>query len=119
MSRKPSFANLGARLAPKAAEAPATRVETEERGPDEAPAGGRTRAARQPDGRKGILVRARPEAWKALKMIALKMIALKMIVLKMVRIKETKGTAVMRTKLTTTARLHGAQYGLGRRGKAT
>lgn len=25
----------------------------------------------QPDGRKGILVRARPEAWKALKIVAL------------------------------------------------
>ncbi|MDX7952160.1 hypothetical protein P7D22_13345 [Lichenihabitans sp. Uapishka_5] len=27
--------------------------------------------ASQPDGRKGILVRARPEAWKALKIVAL------------------------------------------------
>jgi hypothetical protein len=29
------------------------------------------RRIRQPDGRKGILVRARPEAWKALKQMAL------------------------------------------------
>jgi hypothetical protein len=29
------------------------------------------RRNRQPDGRKGILVRARPEAWKALKLVAL------------------------------------------------
>ena len=29
------------------------------------------RRDRQPDGRKGILVRARPEAWKALKLVAL------------------------------------------------
>jgi hypothetical protein len=33
-----------------------------------APAGERRRA---PDGRRGILVRAKPEAWKALKLIAL------------------------------------------------
>ena len=29
------------------------------------------RRARAPDGRRGILVRAKPEAWKALKLIAL------------------------------------------------
>jgi antitoxin-like ribbon-helix-helix protein len=35
----------------------------------ESPPSGRSKAL--PDGRKGILVRARPEAWKALKLIAL------------------------------------------------
>lgn len=75
MSKKPSFANLGSRLSQKTAEAPAPAPAA----PDvtsaipqaeatTAPAG---RAKRQPDGRRGILVRARPEAWKALKTIAL------------------------------------------------
>lgn len=70
MSKKPSFANLGARLATKptdqAAEpAPAQAVEARAETPPP------ERANRQPDGRKGILVRARPEAWKALKIVAL------------------------------------------------
>ena len=71
LSKKPSFANLGARLAAKPAEAAAeTRTSTAEplREP-EAP--GNSAHTRQADGRKGILVRARPEAWKALKMVAL------------------------------------------------
>ena len=69
-SKKPSFANLGARLASKPAEAAAEPLIAASEPADvaESPAG---RGSRQPDGRKGILVRARPEAWKALKMIAL------------------------------------------------
>ena len=34
-------------------------------------AGTSEKRSSQPDGRKGILVRARPEAWKALKIVAL------------------------------------------------
>lgn len=71
MSKKPSFANLGSRLAAKPVEAPAeARLDTMEAA-HQAEAATVAKAARQPDGRKGILVRARPEAWKALKMIAL------------------------------------------------
>ena len=75
MSKKPSFANLGSRLAPKPAPAPADGGdEAQEVGetagaPD--PATAPARAKHQPDGRRGILVRARPEAWKALKLVAL------------------------------------------------
>lgn len=66
MVRKPgSLSSLGSRLQQKPATAPtpdaATRV-------DEPTL---PRGARQPDGRRGILVRARPEAWKALKLAAL------------------------------------------------
>ena len=73
MSKKPSFANLGARLAPKLVEAPAAAPPaTPETGsPAETAATDTLRRNRQPDGRRGILVRARPEAWKALKTIAL------------------------------------------------
>lgn len=71
MSKKPSFANLAGRLAPKPAEAPPP-VEPIEDEPRTDPAPPRAvRAKSQPDGRRGILVRARPEAWKALKTIAL------------------------------------------------
>jgi len=35
------------------------------------PGGKEPRRKTQPDGRRGILVRARPEAWRALKLIAL------------------------------------------------
>lgn len=75
MSKKPSFANLGSRLSPKTVEAPiptpaAPDVTSaiSQAAPATAAVG---RAKRQPDGRRGILVRARPEAWKALKTIAL------------------------------------------------
>ncbi|MCJ2089578.1 hypothetical protein MKK88_26840 [Methylobacterium sp. E-005] len=73
MSKKPSFANLGARLAPKVAEAPAAAplAAMEEAAQAEAVAVKPLRGKRQPDGRRGILVRARPEAWRALKMVAL------------------------------------------------
>ena len=73
MSKKPSFANLGTRLAPKPADTPAVALAE----PQEAAAPTRSapakgpRAKSQPDGRRGILVRARPEAWKALKLVAL------------------------------------------------
>lgn len=71
MSKKPSFANLGARLAPKPAEAAAeVRLDAMEVA-HQAEVAATPRNSRQPDGRKGILVRARPEAWKALKIIAL------------------------------------------------
>ena len=56
--------NVGAGLAKKAGPAPAKTVAAE------APARP-TRSKTQPDGRRGILVRARPEAWRALKLIAL------------------------------------------------
>ncbi|MCJ2141527.1 ribbon-helix-helix domain-containing protein [Methylobacterium sp. E-066] len=73
MSKKPSFANLGARLAPKAVEAAAAvpLAVMEEAARAETAAAKPPRGKRQPDGRRGILVRARPEAWKALKMVAL------------------------------------------------
>ena len=70
MSKKPSFANLGSRLAAKSADAPApSPIEAE--AVAEIEASKPARRNRQPDGRRGILVRARPEAWKALKQIAL------------------------------------------------
>lgn len=68
MARKPgSLSSLGSRLQQKpaataSASEPVQAAEGEERA---------ARRDRQPDGRKGILVRARPEAWKALKLIAL------------------------------------------------
>ncbi|MCJ2054794.1 ribbon-helix-helix domain-containing protein [Methylobacterium sp. J-070] len=73
MSKKPSFANLGTRLASKAAEATASAplAVMEEDAQAETAAAKPMRGKRQPDGRRGILVRARPEAWKALKMVAL------------------------------------------------
>lgn len=73
VSKKPSFANLGARLAPKAVEtaAAAPLAVMEEAAQAETAAVKPPRGKRQPDGRRGILVRARPEAWKALKMVAL------------------------------------------------
>lgn len=74
MSKKPSFANLGARLAQKpaaAAEPADAAIATMEDAHRSEAAAVSGRSARQPDGRKGILVRARPEAWKALKLIAL------------------------------------------------
>ena len=66
-AKRTPLSGLGARLAKKPAveaDAPASRQEAVP-APSEAP---RERAA---DGRKGILVRARPEAWKSLKLIAL------------------------------------------------
>jgi hypothetical protein len=73
VSKKPSFANLGARLAPKANEpvtaAPLAVMESAAQA--ETATAKAPRGKRQPDGRRGILVRARPEAWKALKLVAL------------------------------------------------
>ncbi len=61
-AKRTSLSGLGARLAKKPAEAePQVTVEADTPAPRD----------RAPDGRKGILVRARPEAWKALKLIAL------------------------------------------------
>jgi hypothetical protein len=66
MSRKPgSLSSLGSRLQQKPAAAVA---EPEPRQVDAVPS---ARRSTQPDGRRGILVRARPEAWKALKLVAL------------------------------------------------
>lgn len=73
VSKKPSFANLGARLAPKVTEAPAAAplAAMENAAQAEAAAIKAPRGKSQPDGRRGILVRARPEAWRALKLVAL------------------------------------------------
>ena len=71
MSKKPSFANLAGRLASKPSDAqPAAEPITDDPRAETAPPRP-ARAKAQPDGRRGILVRARPEAWKALKTIAL------------------------------------------------
>lgn len=73
MSKKPSFANLGARLSQKPADPPlaAPLEKMEAAASAEAVTTDAIRRNRQPDGRRGILVRARPEAWKALKQVAL------------------------------------------------
>ena len=73
MSKKPSFANLGSRLAPKASEgqSAASIDKMEAASQAEAVTTDAIRRNRPSDGRRGILVRARPEAWKALKQIAL------------------------------------------------
>ncbi|WP_237482980.1 ribbon-helix-helix domain-containing protein [Lichenibacterium dinghuense] len=66
-AKRTPLSGLGARLAKK----PADAVDPAPTQPDAIqadPAAPRERAA---DGRKGILVRARPEAWKALKLVAL------------------------------------------------
>lgn len=66
-AKRTPLSGLGARLAKKPADVAETSsgqadaIQTE-------PVAPRERAA---DGRKGILVRARPEAWKALKLVAL------------------------------------------------
>jgi hypothetical protein len=70
MTKRPSFANLGTRLNKKAAEPEAATSETTA-GEQQAGTTTGRRNKTQPDGRKGILVRARPEAWKALKLVAL------------------------------------------------
>lgn len=67
MARKPgSLSSLGSRLQQKPATAPAQVAAEPAKAEDQA-----AKRDRQPDGRKGILVRARPEAWKALKLVAL------------------------------------------------
>lgn len=72
MSKKPSFANLGTRLAQKTAAASSMQSSEEAQTlPDRTAQDDTIRRLRQPDGRRGILVRARPEAWKALKQVAL------------------------------------------------
>jgi hypothetical protein len=79
MSKKPSFANLGARLAQKPVEMPPATasnqleppLKTAVATPAKPPSPKKKPRRHQPDGRRGILVRARPEAWKALKQIAL------------------------------------------------
>lgn len=79
MSKKPSFANLGERLTRKAVESPQPispieSIQLKKTGsaaPVKASNRKTSSRGRQSDGRRGILVRARPEAWKALKQIAL------------------------------------------------
>lgn len=75
MSKKPSFANLGSRLARKPSDgpnaSPARRTRTAAPAASETGSSEATGRGRHPDGRRGILVRARPEAWKALKQVAL------------------------------------------------
>lgn len=66
MSKRASLANLGGRLAAKSATVAGSTTEKPAETVPEL-----RRRNRQPDGRKGILVRARPEAWRALKQIAL------------------------------------------------
>ena len=68
MAKRPNLANLGERIAKKPTEATAPAPATEE---EEAAPRRRGRAKTQPDGRRGVLVRLQPEAWKALKLIAL------------------------------------------------
>jgi hypothetical protein len=68
MAKRSSLANLGSRLNKKASE-PEVIAPSEAATADEWVATGRRKT--QPDGRKGILVRARPDAWKALKLVAL------------------------------------------------
>lgn len=70
MTKRPSLASLGDRLARKAG---VPEVNSAQAPSGDAPQAEQraARSNRQPDGRKGILVRARPEAWKALKHIAL------------------------------------------------
>ncbi len=65
-AKRTSLSGLGARLAKKPADADPSPVQSE--AVQVQPAAPRERAA---DGRKGILVRARPEAWKSLKLVAL------------------------------------------------
>ncbi len=66
-AKRTPLSGLGARLAKKPADA--ADVAAVQADPAlQAPEGPRERG---PDGRKGILVRARPAAWKALKLIAL------------------------------------------------
>lgn len=78
MSKKPSFANLGTRLTQKPVEMPPVAAPNQSELPRRTAAvpakalpSKKKARSRQPDGRRGILVRARPEAWKALKQIAL------------------------------------------------
>jgi len=66
-AKRTPLSGLGARLAKKPTEA----VETLSTQPDPAVGASAGVTARPPDGRKGILVRARPEAWKSLKLVAL------------------------------------------------
>lgn len=72
VSKKPSFANLGPRLSQKTTDQSAAPLERmEAASAAEAVTTDAIRRKTQPDGRRGILVRARPEAWKALKQVAL------------------------------------------------
>jgi hypothetical protein len=64
MSKRASLTNLTDRLARKAEPAPAAA----DAAAVAEPVG---RSKRQPDGRRGILVRATPEAWRSLKLIAI------------------------------------------------
>lgn len=66
-AKRTPLSGLGARLAKKPADA-AEPSPMQSDAVQADPAAPRERAA---DGRKGILVRARPEAWKALKLVAL------------------------------------------------
>lgn len=69
MTKKPrmSLASLGDKLAKKPGVEPSV-ISTPQLEPE---AGGEAVKGRAGDGRKGILVRAKPEAWKALKIVAI------------------------------------------------
>ena len=66
-AKRTPLSGLGARLAKKPADA-ADMLSAQSEAVQADPTAPRERS---PDGRKGILVRARPEAWKALKLVAL------------------------------------------------
>ncbi len=68
MTKRPSQANPGSRLNRKAGEPEATAA-GETANAEARDTAGRRKS--QPDGRKGILVRATPEAWKELKRVAI------------------------------------------------
>lgn len=61
MAKRESLANLGGRLAKKPAAESAAAEPVEEAAKEKIPG----------DGRKGILVRAKPEAWRELKILAI------------------------------------------------
>ena len=63
--KRTPLGGLGQRLAQKPVAQPVEPVQQVQE------AASAPRPDRQPDGRKGILVRARPEAWKGLKLVAL------------------------------------------------
>jgi hypothetical protein len=68
LTKQPLHGSRTGRVSPKREKAEGTPAEEIIR---EQPPGRRARAKTQPDGRRGVLVRLRPEAWRALKQIAL------------------------------------------------
>ncbi len=69
MAKRAPLTNLTGHLNKKASDTPAPAAAPVTTGEIQGSAPARRKS--QPDGRKGILVRARPEAWKALKQVAL------------------------------------------------